>query len=214
MIKKYLVLIGVSVSLILMLIAISVYPGGSIYDSSTVGYNWTENFLSNLFAATALNGAENPSRIYACLAMITFPVSYAIFFAHMAKKIPQKSIAGIIKHGGMANIPFTFLTVIPPLHDLMLIISTTVFWSCLVCISALVLKTKLHVLKFFCVICILFFYYSVYVWGISDWRLLPITQKVDLINSTLLILGLEYFTKQEDFAHIKPKEYKELTTSH
>jgi hypothetical protein len=45
--------------------------------------------------------------------------------------------------------------------------------------------------------------------GTSDWDLLPIMQKVNFINSTLLILGLEYFTKQEDFAHIKPRRQKE-----
>ena len=33
-------------------------------------------------------------------------------------------------------------------------------------------------------------------------------QKLNFINSTLLILGLEYFTKQEDFAHIKPRIQK------
>jgi len=33
-------------------------------------------------------------------------------------------------------------------------------------------------------------------------------QKLNFINSTLLILGLEYFTKQEDFAHIKPGRIK------
>jgi hypothetical protein len=50
-------------------------------------------------------------------------------------------------------------------------------------------------------------------WSISDWSLLPITQKVNFASSTLLILGLEYFTKQEDFAHIKSRTSKKLATN-
>jgi hypothetical protein len=48
MIKKYSVLIGVVISLILMIIAISIYPGGSMFDKSSVGFDWEKNFISNL----------------------------------------------------------------------------------------------------------------------------------------------------------------------
>jgi hypothetical protein len=207
MIKKYSVLTGVVISLILMAIAISVYPGGSTYDETSVGFDWRRNFISNLFAARALNGAENPSVFWAYSGMILFPISYAIFFINMAKKIPDKNAANVIKYGGVANVLFTFLTV-THLHDLMLIISTTLFWTCLIVITVFILKTRLHLFKFLCVACLLIFYYSVYLWGISDWNLLPIIQKVNFVTSTLLILGLEYFTRQEDFAHIKPRRQK------
>ncbi|MFC0518500.1 hypothetical protein ACFFGT_30070 [Mucilaginibacter angelicae] len=209
MIKKYSVLTGVLISLILMAIAISVYPGGSTYDETSVGFDWRRNFISNLFAARALNGAENPSVIWAYLGMILFPVSYAIFFINMAKKIPDKGAAIIIKYLGVANILFTFLTV-TRLHDLMLIISTSLFWTCVVVITVFILKTRLHLFKVCCVVCLLIFYYSVYLWGISDWNLLPIIQKVNFVTSTLLILGLEYFTKQEDFAHIRSARQKRI----
>ena len=96
MIKKYSVLIGVTISLILMIIATSIYPGGSMFDKNSVGFDWTKNFISNLFATKALNGSENPSRIWACLGMILLPFSYAIFFTNMSKKIPEKN-AGNIK---------------------------------------------------------------------------------------------------------------------
>jgi hypothetical protein len=204
MIKKYSVLIGVVISLILMMRSISIYPGGSMFNEYAIGFDWTKNFMSNLFGTKALNGAENPSRIWAYSGMILFPITYALFFMNMAKKIPEKNAANILKYGGVANILFTFLTV-TPLHDIMLILSTTLFWTCLVVITVFILKTRLHLFKFFCIICLLIFYYSVYLWGTNDWSLLPIMQKVNFISSTLLILGLEYFTKQEDFAHIKPR---------
>lgn len=207
MIKKYSVLIGVAISLILMIIAISIYPGGSMFDKYSVGFDWTKNFISNLFAAKALNGAENLSRIWAFLAMIFLPFTYAIFFINMSKKIPEKNAAYILKYGGVLNILCTFL-IVTPLHDLMLNISITLFWTCIIVITVFILKTKLHFFKFFCMVCLLIFYYSIYLWATNNWDLLPIIQKVNFINSTLLILGLEYFTKQEDFAHIKPGRQK------
>ncbi len=207
MIKKYSVLTGVVISLILIIIAISIYPGGSMFDKNSVGFDWTKNFISNLFAAKALNGSENPSRIWAYLGMIFLPLTYAIFFINMSKKIPEKNATNILKYAGVLNILFMFL-IVTPLHDLMLNISITLFWTCIVVITVFILKTRLHLFKFFCVVCLLIFYYSLYLWGTNDWGLLPIMQRVNFINSTLLILGLEYFTKQEDFAHIKPGRHK------
>jgi hypothetical protein len=203
--RKYAVLIGIIISSVLMAIAIWFYPGGSMYDETSVGFSWSKNFISNLFQPRALNGSENPSVVWAYAGMILFPVSYAIFFVNMAKKIPDRNAAYIIKYGGLANVLFTFLTV-TRLHNLMLIISTSVFWTCIICITVFIFKTKLPLFKLLCVICLLFFYYSVYLWATSNWNLLPITQKVNLATSTLLILGLEYFTQKEDFAHIKTRK--------
>jgi hypothetical protein len=203
MIKKYSVLIGIVISTALIMIAIWLYPGGSRFNQYSVGFEWSRSFMSNLFGAKALNGADNPSRFWAYAGMIILPITYAIFFINMAKKIPDKNAAVILKYGGISNILFTFLTV-TSLHDIMLIISTSVFWTCLIITSVFILKTKLYLFKAVCVICILVFYYSVYLWGTSNWSLLPIMQKVNFITSTLLILALEYFTKKEDFVHIKP----------
>lgn len=207
MIKKYSVLIGVVISLTLMLIAISIYPGGSMFDKNNVGFSWTKNFISNLFATKALNGADNPSRIWAYLGMIFLPLTYAMFFINMSKKIPEKNATNILKYAGVLNILFTFL-IVTPLHDVMLNISITLFWTCMVVITVYILKTRLRLFKFLCVICLVIFYYSLYLWGTNNWGLLPIMQKVNFINSTLLILALEYFTNKEDFAHIKPGRHK------
>ena len=212
MIKKYAVLTGVVISLVLMMIAISVYPGGSMFDKNSVGFEWSTNFISNLFATKALNGAENPSRIWAYTGMIILPISYAIFFINMSKKIPDKKAGNLIKYLGVTNVLCMFL-IVTPLHDLMLNISISLFWTCIVIITVFILKTKLHLFKFFCIVCLVIFYYSIYLWAISDWDLLPTMQKLNFMNSTLLILALEYFTKQENFAHIKPGRLKAYATN-
>ena len=159
MIKKYSVLLGVAISLILMIIATSIYPGGTMFDKNSVGFDWTKNFISNLFSTKALNGSENSSRIWACLGMIILPFSYAIFFINMAKKIPEKNAGNILKYLGAANILFMFL-IVTPLHDLMLNLSITLFWTCIVIITVFILKTRLHLFKFLCVVCLLIFWRS------------------------------------------------------
>ncbi len=212
MIKRHSVLIGITISLVFFIIAILLYPGGSMFDENAIGFDWKRNFISNLFAAKALNGYENPSRIWAYLGMILLPLSYAVFFANMSKKLPEKKAAKILKYGGAANILCMFL-IVTPLHDLMLNISITLFWTCMVIITVFILKTNLHLFKVFCVVCLMIFYYSIFLWATNDWDILPTTQKVNFINSALLILGLEYFTKQEDFAHIKPERQKGQATN-
>jgi hypothetical protein len=213
MLKKHSVLLAIVISISLLLIAIMVYPGGSMFDQYSVGFDLSKNFISNLFAASALNGAANPSRIWAYLGMILLPCSYAIFFFNMSKKIPDRNAGYILKYGGVANILAMFL-VVTPLHDLMLNISISLFWTCIVVTTIFIFKTRLHVFKFLCVLCLVIFYYSIYLWATNDWDLLPIMQKVNFLNSALLILGLEYFTKQKDFDHIKPRRHKEYATSH
>ena len=203
MIKKHSVLIGISISLILLFIAISMYPGGTYQDKNSVGFNWTKNYISNLFEARALNGSKNYSRFWAFFGMFVYSISCAIFFVNMSYKIPEKGFKNILKYTGILIMPFTFL-IITPLHDLMLNISSFLFWNCIGTITVFIFMTSLNFFKVYNVICMLIFFYAVYIHASGNWDLLPIIQKVNTISSILLILGLEYFTKKEDFAHIKP----------
>ncbi len=212
MIKKYSVLIGVIISLVFLIIAISIYPGGTYQDKNSIGFDWTKNYFSNLFETKALNGSQNSSIIWAYIGVFVYSISSTIFFVNMSKKIPEKNAENIIKYTGILTMPFTFL-IITPLHDLMLTISSFLFWTCIVIITVYILKSRLHFFKFYCIICLCIFYYAVYIHASSNWDLLPIVQKVNTISSILLILGLEYFTKKEDFAHIKTKKQKVQATN-
>nr|WP_294936240.1 hypothetical protein [uncultured Flavobacterium sp.] len=207
MIKKHSVLICIVISVILIVIATFVYPGGSLADKNSVGFEWSKNFFSNLFAAKAINGAENPSRIWAVIGMAFHSVGNGIFFINMAKKMAVKHAATVLKVVGAANILFNFL-IATPLHDIMVTVSSTLSLLGLFYITVFILKTKLHLLKFSCIICLLTFYFTLYLYGAGDWGLLAIMQKIAVICSMLLILGLEYFTKKEDFRPIKAEGQK------
>jgi hypothetical protein len=212
MIKKYSVLICIVISVILLVIATLVYPGGSLLDKNSAGFDWSKNFISNLFAAKAINGSENTSRIWAIIGMTFHAIGYGIFFINMSKKISARHAATILKLIGAANILFTFL-IATPLHDIMVTISSTLFMIGLFYITVFILKTKLHLLKFFCIICLLTFYYTLYLYGSGNWNLLAIMQKISFISSMLLVLGIEYFTEQEDFKQIKPAGQKVHATN-
>ena len=205
-VNKYSVLICFVISVILIVISTLVYPGGSLLDKNSIGFHWSKNFMSNLFATTAINGSENPGRIWALIGMAFHAVGYGIFFINMSKKISSRKWAKILKFIGAANIIFIFL-IATPLHDIG-VISIILTLIGLFTITVFILKSKLHLLKFCCIICLLTFYCFFSLFGFGYLGLAIIMQKVYNISSILLVLGLEYFTKYEDFIQIKSEGQK------
>lgn len=209
MIKRYLVLICMIISVILIVIAALSYPGGSLLDENSVGFGWSKNFISNLFAAKAINGSENPGRIWAILGMAFQSVGYGVFFINMSKKISLSVWANVLKYIGFTNIFFVFL-IATPYHDIGTISIVLTLFGLFV-ITFFILKSKLHLLKFCCIICLLTYYCFFFLYGFSYLRLAFIMQKVYSISSMLLVLGLEHFAKYEDFVHINAGEQKKAT---
>lgn len=207
MIKKNLVLIFIVISVTLIVIATLLYPGGSLFDKNSTGFDWSKNFISNLFEAKAINGSENSSRVWAIIGMAFHSVGYGIFFINMSKKITLKHASTILKLVGIASILFNFL-IATHLHDMMVTISSTLSLLGLFYITIFIFKTKLHFFKFFCVICLLTFYYTLFLYGSGNWGLLAIMQKISLISSMLLVLTLEYFTNNEHFKLINAGRQK------
>ncbi len=196
--RKYSVLICVVISVFFLVTATLLYPGGSILDKNSVGFSWSKNFFSNLFLAKALNGTVNPSRIWALTGMVFNSIGYGLFFIHTSRKIPQKHTELVLKSIGVVNMLFTFL-IATPWHDIMVTISSTLTMIGLFYITVFILRTKLHWLKLFCIGSLLIFYFTLYLYGAGDWRLLAVIQKVTFLCFMLLTLTIEYFTKSEDF---------------
>ena len=201
MVKKYSVLICLVISVILIIIATLVYPGGSLLDKNSIGFDWSKNFLSNLFATKAINGSVNHGRIWAVIGMAFHSVGYGIFFINMSKKISSRQWANILKFIGATNILFIFL-IATALHDVG-VISIILTLLGLFTITVFILKSKLHLLKFCRIICLLTFYCFFSLFGFGYLGLAVIMQKVYNTSSMLLVLGLEYFTKYEDFIQIE-----------
>ena len=201
--QKYSVLICAIISVFSLVIATLVYPGGSILDKNSAGFDWSKNFFSNLFLEKALNGTMNPSRIWALIGMVFHSVAYGLFFIHTSRKIPHKHSRLVLKSVGIVNMLFTFL-IATPLHDSMVTVSSTLTMLGLFYITVFILKTKLHWLKFFCIGSLLLFYSTLYLYGAGHWGLLAVMQKVSFICFLFLALIIEYFTSEEDFQDNKP----------
>lgn len=205
MLKKYIVLAGILISVTLLLIATAVYPGGSLNNKNSVGFQWSQNFISNLFSAKAVNGEDNTARVWAVAGMILLSASFAVFFVRFSKKIPNKGAALVIKYLGAGNMLFNCL-IATPLHDLMVVIASTLLLVSLFYITVFIFMTKLHWLKLTCVACMLLYYCTMFLYGSQFRGPLPVMQKSAFLSSILLILLLEYFTTAADFAHIKTKQ--------
>lgn len=211
MIKNHSVLICLLISALLIVIATLRYPGGSLLDKNSIGFAWSKNFLSNLFATKAINGSENAGWLWALIGMAFHSIGYGIFFINMSKKISPRVWAAILKFIGYANILFIFL-IATPLHDLGTI---SIFLTLigLFTITVFLLKSRLHFLKLCCILCLLTYYCFFFFFGLSYWSLAIIMQKVYIISSMLLVLGLEYFTNYEDFIQTKAVPHNPQATN-
>lgn len=202
MLKKHLILSGIIISLSLLVLATLHYPGGSQADKNAIGYDWRNNYISNLFSEKAINGSDNGGRFWAVAGMFFLSLSFALFFIEFSKKIPAKSASKVIKYCGAGCMLFTFL-IATPLHDIMVTISSTMFLIGLFYITVFVFKTRLKLFKIFCVVTLLVFYFTLFMFGSGDFRIyLPIMQKINFIVTITLVLGLNYFTQDEDFHHL------------
>ncbi|WP_264901069.1 hypothetical protein [Sediminibacterium sp. TEGAF015] len=200
MIKKYFVLICIITSAVLIIVATFNYPGGSLFDKNSIGFDWSGNFFSHLFAPKAINGSENTGRIWAIIGMAFQSIGYGTFFINMANKISSKLWAKILKFIGVINIVFIFL-IATPLHDIGTI-SIVLTLLGLFTISIYIIKSKLHFLKVCCVFCLITYYCFFALYGFGYLGLTVIMQKIFSICSLILVVGLEYFTKKEDFLDV------------
>jgi hypothetical protein len=206
LIKKHSVLILLLISVILMVVASSLYPGGSLPDKNSVGFGWSKNFLSNLFEAQAMNGSDNPGRIWAVIGMAFHSVGYWIFFINTSKKIASRPTSVALKYIGFTNILFIFL-IATPLHDLG-VISIVLTLIGLFTITVLILKSRLHFLKICSITCLATYYVFFFLFGFNYLEWAIIMQKVYVLSSLLLVFAIEYFTRPEDFIQIKSEVQK------
>jgi len=193
MIRKNLILAGIILALLLLFVATLYYPGGSQSNPISVGYNWGNNYLSNLFSPKAVNGADNLSRPWAVAGMLFLSASFGWFFIKFSVNMPSKRSAAIVKYCGAGALIAAFLAV-TPLHDPMMPIASTLALVAVFYITAFLFKSKLHFLKLLSVICLLLFYACVYIYFTrTDLNILPVMQKLSLLVDILWVLSLEYF---------------------
>jgi hypothetical protein len=175
------------------------YPGGSQHDKNSVGYDWKNNYVSNLFEAKAVNGADNASRPWAMFGMLLLCVSFAFFFIEFPKKISSKGAASVIRYCGVGAMLFAFLAV-TPYHDTVITAASALALLSMFYITVFLFKTKLHLLKILSIVLLLTSYSCNYVYYTRSYvEFLPLLQKIALVITIIWILSLQYFTTVADF---------------
>ena len=102
--------IGISIFSLLCLISMIYYPGGTIIDSTTVGYLFFYNFLSNLGEWTAKNGDSNFFSAYLFnTSMLILALSYSLFYFNFLKVIINRSNSIILKTLLISSISISLL---------------------------------------------------------------------------------------------------------
>lgn len=197
--KNHLTLVGILVSMALLFIATTQYPGGSQHDAQSIGFSWRQNYLSNLLNPLAVNGAVNAARPWAVAGVLFLCASAAWTFVRLAAKIQHKTSANIIRYAGVGAVLVGPLAA-TPLHDLVMIVSGTLLMLSLFYATVLSFKTKHNGLKALSVLLMLALYSTAFVYYTQiGLPYLPILQKLWLVLAISWLLAMEYGVKSGDF---------------
>lgn len=198
--KKTLITLGFTAGIVLLIISTFLYPGGSTSDINSVGYHFSQNYISDLLNPVAVNGLENAARLWAVLGVLFLTASFGVFFVHFSQRIRIKSASNIIKYLGIGATVLGFLTVIPALHDNMVTLSSALTLLIFFYIMVVTLKTDLHLLKVLSVVFLMTFYFAAYMYFTRSFlELMPLVQKVIFVEKIVWVLSLIYFSEEKDF---------------
>jgi len=129
--KKFLfqfIIAGASQFVVLTIIAMLFYPGGTQIDPSTIGYSFFLNYFSDLGNTITYSGESNlPSLILFSISLTIFSLSYSFFFIISWQKRERKSdkflytlgfIFTIISTISFIGVVFTPSNIYPTEHNL------------------------------------------------------------------------------------------------
>ena len=146
--------------------AANLYPGGSIADINSIGFDWRNNHWCNLMRESGLNGVQNNARPIAIAGITILCTSMIVFFFQFANYFEKSSNWKItIKiSGALAMLSATFI--FTKYHDIMTTI-LSVFGTLVIIGMLRALHTnQLRLFKIMGVFCMIivalnnFFYYN------------------------------------------------------
>ena len=112
---------------VLEVVAMDGYPGGTWTDAHTQGYSFSKNFFCDLTSPVALCGSPNPSVPYARVAMVALALGLLPFFASVSELAGSRRRAvvgaGLLGALGAATIPFLPTSLVGEVHGVVSIVS-------------------------------------------------------------------------------------------
>lgn len=130
-------------------------------------------------------------------------LSTGFAFVRFARKVGVKKYSLVLQYGGLLLILLAALGTAPSLHDLSVTLSIFLNLLVLFYVMVVLLKSRLTVFKVLSVVFLAGFYGATYMFGTkTGLEYMPLVQKITHVIQIIWILGLEYFTRKEDFAHL------------
>ena len=183
---------GVAVGFVLFAVASSLYPGGTSLSPEAVGYSWSRNFISALFAPEALNGMPNPGRPFAVVALAFWCTSLAFSFKWISNQASHPALRKIIEIAGIGAAVYAFF-VATPMHDLMVVIGLVFSLTALVTTVLFLYSAKAWKLFGWGLLCpgLSVLSASLYFAG-STFEFMPAIQKMNVLSVVFWILVTGY----------------------
>jgi len=181
--KDHLPLFGVLASLVLFALSTARYPGG---------YDWANHSISRLFQPAALNGAENPTRPLAVLAMFIFCVSMGVVFKNVSRRGKTRFHKKTIEIAGIGSMVYAFL-VVTPMHDALVGVALLFFVTAML-VTLHVLYLERHSAMLYAgIVCLaLSLSNAVMYYGNVLFGFLPIVQKTSVAMWVSWLFALQF----------------------
>jgi hypothetical protein len=182
-------IIGITLFVVLYIVAAIYYPGGSNADREKEGFDWINNYWCDLLAKNAKNGVHNSGRMFALTGMVILFSSIAVFWYYLPPFFHErKRTILLIRYTGTLSM-FTLIFIFTQFHDSVIGIGSTIS---AVPMAATLKELRKHQLKtlyflgWFCIVLILlnFFIYITHRFIVF----LPLLQKITLLFFLLWIL--------------------------
>ncbi len=180
--KKHLPLLGVITALVFFALAGTRYPGD---------YVWTKHSISALFQPNALNGAENPARLLAVIAVFMFCLSLGVAFKIISKRGKTRFQQKTIEIAGIGAMVYVFL-VVTPMHNVLVGVALAFFVTAILATFYMIFSERRIGLLCAGIVCLaLTLGNAVMYYGDVLFGFLPIVQKLSVIMWAGWLLTLQ-----------------------
>ena len=183
---------------VLYIYSTNLYPGGSIENLTSKGFDWVHNYWCNLMSTKAINGIANRARPYAIASLIVLCGSLVVFFYQFAEYVTNNNFwKKTIKWSGALSMFFGAL-IFTKYHDLMTVISSLFGIFVVIGIIVTIYRSDLQFYKITGTVCLVilainnFIYYS---GNFIEW--LPLIQKFSFLVILIWILGLNSVVRNQ-----------------
>ncbi len=190
---NFLPTIGIIVFIGIYIYASQLYPGGSIADINSNGFDWRNNHWCNLMHDSGLNGIQNRARPIAIAGITILCISMIVFFFQFADYFEKSTTWNIVIKisGGLGMLSATFI--FTKYHDVMTTILSICGTIVIIGMIRALHNNQFSFLKVMGVFCMLiiglnnFFYYNEDLIQYS-----PLVQKVAFLLILSWTIGLNF----------------------